>query len=162
MVGSWSTSSGNVTFYRNDFSTLGRCTIYARRLYNYRLSLWDFRNYREDTSGSQRWSCLVNSEPCIGHAWKKTAKIICAAVCMPCTLSWPSVWRCTMIIAKSRIITPPSQAKPAFQLKCNSIIIPIQVQLGVETEGESHARHWKTKLQRLLEEIRQNVQVTYV
>ena len=28
MVGSWSTSSGSVTFYRNDFSTLGRCTIY--------------------------------------------------------------------------------------------------------------------------------------
>ena len=27
MVGSWSTSSGSVTFYRNDFSTLGRCTI---------------------------------------------------------------------------------------------------------------------------------------
>ena len=26
MVGSWSTSSGSVTFYRNDFSTLGRCT----------------------------------------------------------------------------------------------------------------------------------------
>ena len=27
VVGSWSTSSGSVTFYRNDFSTLGRCTI---------------------------------------------------------------------------------------------------------------------------------------
>ena len=26
-MGSWSTSSGSVTFYRNDFSTLGRCTI---------------------------------------------------------------------------------------------------------------------------------------
>ena len=26
MVGSWSTSGGSVTFYRNDFSTLGRCT----------------------------------------------------------------------------------------------------------------------------------------
>ena len=26
MVGSWSTSSGSVTFHRNDFSTLGRCT----------------------------------------------------------------------------------------------------------------------------------------
>ena len=31
MVGSWSTSSGSVTFYRNDFSTLGRCTNVSTR-----------------------------------------------------------------------------------------------------------------------------------
>ena len=31
MVGSWSTSSGSVTFYRNDYSTLGRCTRSASK-----------------------------------------------------------------------------------------------------------------------------------
>ena len=35
MVDSWSTSSGSVTFYRNDFSTLGRCTTTFRHVFKF-------------------------------------------------------------------------------------------------------------------------------